>query len=109
MGGSQAGYDTVKGVTYAAAVYGIAVGMPSLAAQRYAEEHMPNEAFGSDTKDIAQQTKEWLGSDARIITNKSGDKIFMSDDGTKRVRFDINNTTPHNNPHAHIEEFIISG
>ena len=40
MGGSQAGYDTVKGVTHAAAGYGIAVGMPPLAAQQYAESSL---------------------------------------------------------------------
>jgi len=40
------------------------------------------------------------------ITNKSGDKVFISSDGTRRIRFDINNTSPHNNPHGHVEEFI---
>ncbi|WP_202813803.1 hypothetical protein [Defluviitalea phaphyphila] len=48
--------------------------------------------------------KDWLGKDAKVITNKSGDKVFISSDGTRRIRFDINNTHPHSNPHGHIEE-----
>lgn len=54
--------------------------------------------------DLAKDMKDWLGKDARVITNKNGDKVFMSGDGTKRIRFDINNTSPHNNPHGHVEE-----
>ena len=50
--------------------------------------------------------KDWLGKDARVITNKNGDKVFISGDGTKRIRFDINNTSPHNNPHGHVEQLI---
>jgi hypothetical protein len=30
----------------------------------------------------------------------------MSADETKRVRFDINNPSPHKNPHAHVEQKI---
>lgn len=33
-------------------------------------------------------------------------KYFISADGKRRVRFDINNTYPHNNVHGHIEEFV---
>ena len=56
--------------------------------------------------DLAKNIKDWLGKDAKVITNKSGDKVFISSDGTRRIRFDINNTSPHNNPHGHVEEFI---
>ena len=56
--------------------------------------------------DLAKNMKDWLGKDARVITNKNGDKVFMSGDGTKRIRFDINNTSPHNNPHGHVEELV---
>ena len=56
--------------------------------------------------DLAKDIKDWLGKDARVITNKNGDKVFMSGDGTKRIRFDINNTSPHNNPHGHVEELV---
>lgn len=56
--------------------------------------------------DLAKDMKDWLGKDARVITNKNGDKVFMSGDGIKRIRFDINNTSPHNNPHGHVEERV---
>ena len=56
--------------------------------------------------DLAKDIKGWLGNDAKVITNKNGDKIFMSSNGARRVRFDINNTSPHNNPHGHVEELI---
>lgn len=56
--------------------------------------------------DLAKDMKDWLGKDARVITNKNRDKVFMSGDGTKRIRFDINNTSPHNNPHGHVEELV---
>ena len=56
--------------------------------------------------DLAKNMKDWLGKDARVITNKNGDKVFMSGDGTKRIRFDINNPSPHNNPHGHVEELV---
>jgi len=56
--------------------------------------------------DLVKDMKDWLGNDAKVITNKNGDKVFMSSDGTRRIRFDINNTSPHNNPHGHVEELI---
>ncbi|MDE7332098.1 MAG: hypothetical protein K2O16_07630 [Lachnospiraceae bacterium] len=63
---------------------------------------------GSNSKvdNTTKQAKEWLGKDVRTITNKNGDKVFMSNDATKRLKFDINNTSPHNNPHGHVEEFV---
>lgn len=63
---------------------------------------------GSNSKvdNIIKQVEAWLGENVRAITNKNGDKVFTSEDGTKRLRFDINNTSPHKNPHGHVEEFI---
>ena len=55
---------------------------------------------------LADDISEWLGSEFRAITNKSGDKVFLSVDGTKRVRFDLNNTAPHKNPHGHVEQLV---
>jgi hypothetical protein len=52
--------------------------------------------------DVAKQAKNWLGKDAKVITNKAGDNIFMSKDGLRKIRFDINN--PHGDfPHIHLE------
>ena len=56
--------------------------------------------------DLSSGIRNWLGNDARVITNNSGDKIFLSNDGLRRVRFDINRTHPHNNPHGHFEHKI---
>ncbi|TVL96339.1 MAG: hypothetical protein CV087_23810, partial [Candidatus Brocadia sp. WS118] len=62
--------------------------------------------FGKNSvDDVARTIENFLGKDAKVITNKSGDKIFLSKDGTKRIRFDINNTSPHNAPHGHAEMF----
>jgi hypothetical protein len=54
----------------------------------------------------AQSITDWLGPDTQVKTNKSGDKIFISAGGEKRVRFDLNNPSPHSNPHAHLEESV---
>lgn len=38
---------------------------------------------------VAKQAKSWLGKDYKVIANKAGDKIFMSKDGFRKMRFDI--------------------
>jgi hypothetical protein len=53
-----------------------------------------------------QAAKDWLGKEVRAITNKNGDSVFMNKAGTRKLRFDIKNPSPHENPHAHIEELI---
>jgi hypothetical protein len=40
---------------------------------------------------------------AIFIRNEAGDSVFLSKDGVRRVRFDFQNPTPHQNPHAHVE------
>ena len=64
-----------------------------------------NEGCGGreSLKKTVDQAKDFLGEDAKVITNKSGDKVFISQDGTRRIRFDINNPSPHQYAHAHIE------
>ena len=49
------------------------------------------------------EAKQFLGQDAKVITNKSGDKVFLSNDGMRRIHFDINNPNPHFSPHANVE------
>jgi len=56
--------------------------------------------------EAARQAQSWLGKDYKVITNKAGDKIFISRDGTRRIRFDINNPSPHKNPHSHVEQLV---
>jgi hypothetical protein len=47
---------------------------------------------------------DWLGPGTKVITNDEGDKIFVSGDGKRKVRVDLNNPSPHENPHSHAEE-----
>lgn len=52
----------------------------------------------------AKQLRQWLGKDYKVVTNKAGDKIFMSKDGLRKIRFDIKNS--HGDaPHLHLEIF----
>ena len=57
-------------------------------------------------EDLARNLRDWLGNDARMITNSSGDRIFISKDGLRRVRFDINNPSPHQSSHGHVERLV---
>ncbi|MCP3660683.1 MAG: hypothetical protein GY830_10400 [Bacteroidetes bacterium] len=58
----------------------------------------------SKLQKIHKEAREFLGKDYKKITNKSGDNIFMSKDGLKKMRFDIKN--PHGDaPHVHLEVF----
>jgi len=56
--------------------------------------------------EVANNITNWLGDGTTVKTNKHGDKIFLSKDGTRRVRFDMKNPSPHNNPHGHTEQLI---
>jgi len=58
-----------------------------------------------DRINVAKQIKDWLKNDYKIITNKRGDKIFMSKDRTKKVRFDIKNSHG-DKPHVHFEKTV---
>ena len=54
--------------------------------------------------DALSEHPEERGKDAQVVTNKSGDKIFMSKDGLRKICFDINNS--HGDiPHIHLQEF----
>jgi len=56
-------------------------------------------------KETANLTKSWLGEEAKVITNKAGDNIFISKDGLRKIRFDLKNSQG-DLPHIHLEEFI---
>ena len=61
-------------------------------------------ASSQKVAEAANNIANWLGDGATVKTNKHGDKIFLSEDGTKRVRFDMKHPYPHNNPHVHIQQ-----
>lgn len=52
---------------------------------------------------VAKDIEGYLGKDIKVLTNPSGDKIFINVDNTRKVRFDINNFHPHEGPHMDIE------
>ncbi len=56
--------------------------------------------------DAVKRAEDFLGKNPRVITNQHGDKIFLSEDGTKRMQFHINKTHPHESPHVHMDEKI---
>jgi len=55
---------------------------------------------------IEGKLSEWLGKETKMFKNKAGDSVFISNDTTRKVRFDFLRPNPHNNPHMHIEELI---
>ena len=63
----------------------------------------PNIEVSPNVDSVFKQIKDWLGPGTRHIVNKQGDHVFISADGTKKVRFDFNRPYPHNNPHMHLE------
>ncbi|MCG8340596.1 MAG: hypothetical protein MI674_05005, partial [Cytophagales bacterium] len=51
-----------------------------------------------------KSAREWLGEGTKTITNKVGDLILVSQDGLRKMRFDINN--PYSSaPHIHLQSF----
>ncbi|MDD5518964.1 MAG: hypothetical protein PHV98_06410 [Candidatus Omnitrophica bacterium] len=54
-------------------------------------------------KDIIDKIRDFLGKDAKVRKNKNGDVVLISNDGKRRVRFDVKNPSPHKDPHVHIE------
>ena len=56
----------------------------------------------SNVPQLAERINGWLGEGTGLIKNKAGDPVFISKDGTKRIRFDFNNSHG-DRPHMHIE------
>ncbi|HEX4840343.1 MAG TPA: hypothetical protein VFU89_07885 [Rhabdochlamydiaceae bacterium] len=55
---------------------------------------------------LEKKVSEWLGEGTQCMRNKSGDPIFLSKDGLRKVRFDFNKPHPHQSPHLHFEHFV---
>ena len=67
-----------------------------------------DEKSKSDSANVEQVDREirkWLKDDYKTITNKSGDKLFISKDGNRKVRFDIENSHG-DKPHIHFENKV---
>ena len=46
----------------------------------------------SNVTKASHYAKKWLGNNYKTITNKAGDHIFISNDGLRKIRFDIKNS-----------------
>ena len=57
-----------------------------------------------EIKSLEGRVSNWLGEGTKLIRNKAGDPIFLSQDKVRRVRFDFNRPYPHENPHLHFEK-----
>ena len=62
----------------------------------------PVAATGNNVQKIANEVADWLGPNSKVITNDKGNKIFMSQDGLRKARFDIY----HDTPHMHFEVLV---
>ena len=54
-------------------------------------------------KSLENRVSNWLGDGTRLIKNKAGDPIFLSQDNLRRVRFDFNNSHG-DKMHLHFEK-----
>jgi hypothetical protein len=53
---------------------------------------------------IGDEIKNWLGRDYRVVTNTTGDTVFISKDGLRKFRTDFYNNR-NESPHVHLEVF----
>jgi RHS repeat-associated protein len=51
---------------------------------------------------MADDLIEWIGKDGRVFRNQKNDLIMLSNDGKRKVRFEVDNPGP-DGPHMHIE------
>ena len=66
---------------------------------------LPAVSKGQYLDDLATDISDWVrqGGGVRVIRNSDGDFILVNDANTRRFRFDIFDTYPHQNPHMHLE------
>jgi len=62
-------------------------------------------AATKSTSKGVQLVEDIIGPNAKATLNEAGDLVIESQNGLTKVRFDINRTVPHKNPHAHVEVF----
>jgi hypothetical protein len=56
-------------------------------------------------EETIQGFEDYIG-DGKVIRNDNGDLVIVSSDGQRRVRIDLRNPHPHQNPHGHVEEKV---
>ena len=85
---------------------------PQIVARYFLENKVKSKFGKKNTKgneklvgNAAKQVKNWLGKEYKVLINKKGDYIFISNDGLRKMRFDIKNSQG-DKPHIHLEEYI---
>ena len=63
-------------------------------------------ASGTNAASSTSGAKTRSSPNNEYVLYSYGEPVAMSVDGTKRVRFDLNNTAPHKNPHGHVEQLV---
>jgi hypothetical protein len=64
----------------------------------------PSTGVDDVVRNVGDDVAKWLEKDARVITNKAGDIVVISEDGLRKIRFDFNNPCG-DLPHVHLEVF----
>lgn len=107
VAGAVACYASVAcGVAVTGALSSVAASSAALDAETGGGVAAEDAAASTAVQDTAAMAEDWPGPNTRAITNSAGDKVYLSEDGLWRIRFDINNPYPHDFPHAHVEEFV---
>jgi len=66
--------------------------------------NLATKAVNPRVEKMARVIEDFLGKDFKRFKDKSGDPVFMSSDGVRKIRFDAIN--PHGyEPHGHVEVF----
>ena len=56
--------------------------------------HLKPEQATQRVSQLEREISEWLGPEVRMMKNKEGDRLFISKDGVRKVRFDFLSRTP---------------
>lgn len=92
------GYGAVKGVVAFNRLARVPIQITNIASKASKSSLLNHENF-------IKKLEIFLGKDSRAFKNIHGDLLIESKDGLRQFRMDINNVTPHKNPHTHLIEY----
>lgn len=85
---------TLDSIPFVAGISGLVDSVVNTAVGDVSIETSYVESSGK-TENLTNDISDRMGEDARCNKNSSDDTIIISQDGTRRVRFDLNKTFPH--------------
>ena len=89
---------------------GLSIGKAKMVKWQKAQSVLLGPRFVGKSKgrieNVTRDITNWLGEDFTVITNRHGDKVFMSKDGLRIFRADLIRSKPHLSPHAHLEYYV---